>query len=178
MKRLILVRLHDSLGIGPKLFKFIVASCRFQEHMDDDIHEVYQNPFRIVTTLYMVRFAVRLFKDQFLHLVGDGIHLCLGGRVADDEIIRHGSGDLPQVEGDDVLAFHGFHGLDGRGHDFFLIIVLMSNSHISIDCGTARLRDRGLTPFSLKASWRRNIRHLPSAKTYPHRLGDCGSSPQ
>ena len=45
--------------------------------MNDDIDEVYQNPFRIVATLHVVGFAVRLFKYQFLHLVGDGIDLRL-----------------------------------------------------------------------------------------------------
>ena len=98
--------------------------------MGDDIDEVYQNPFRIVATLHMVGLGACLFKDQFLHLVGNGIHLRLRRRMADDELIRHGGVDFPQVEGDDFLAFHGFHGLYRRGHDFFNVIVLMSNSHI------------------------------------------------
>ena len=45
--------------------------------MNDDIHEVYQNPFRVFAPFHMVRLAVRLLEDQLFHLVGDGIHLRL-----------------------------------------------------------------------------------------------------
>jgi hypothetical protein len=49
--------------------------------------------------------------------------------VADDEMIGYCGVDLTQVERDDFLTFHGFHGLNRCGHNLFNVICLMSDSH-------------------------------------------------
>src|SRR3954453_473223 len=83
-------------GVPPKPLEILIAACAVQEHVDDQITVVLQNPFRIVIAFKAYRDVTPIFQ-LMVNLITDSLILAGVGAGADEEIIGK-AGDLSQIE--------------------------------------------------------------------------------
>jgi hypothetical protein len=100
-----LVAAGDHWGVAPQAFQVVVGPLLLEEHVDDEVDEVEEDPARLALSLAAQRPGA-FGAAGALDLFGDGADLAVAVARADDEVV----GDdqwLRDVEDEDVAGLLG-----------------------------------------------------------------------
>lgn len=76
--------------------------------MHDNIYIIDQDPG--IAIFHMIGFFLALLSNLFFHKISNGLELSPGAALADNEEIRHGHLNLPEIQRDGFAAFFFFYG--------------------------------------------------------------------
>lgn len=99
-------------GIAPHFLQLIKLSGLRQEYVNNDVHEIHNDPLVGAITFVVIRDLAAFLPNGFPHVIGNGLDLRGGSRFTDDEEIRYGFGYLTQVHGDQMLSLLIMNGLN------------------------------------------------------------------
>jgi hypothetical protein len=101
----------DARGVTPKALESVELPLLVDEHVDDDVDEVHQDPVGDAAALDVLRLAAALVEQPLFDRVGD--RKCLASRrsVTDDEVVGE-MAEAPQIENENVFGFLVASGVD------------------------------------------------------------------